>query len=87
LKGFRPTDFVSISVYWFALWYLWNSVHHIVLPTLVPLLAPANLKGSALGTMTSLGLLLAVVVQPVAGLAYLLGALVLMAIREKRVQT
>jgi len=67
LKGFRPTDFVSISVYWFALSYLWNSVHHIVLPTLVPLLAPANLKGSALGTMTSLGLLLAVVVQPVAG--------------------
>jgi len=67
LKRFRPADYVSISVYWFALSYLWNSLHPIVLPTLVPLLAPANLKGSALGIMTSLGLLLAVVVQPAAG--------------------
>jgi Na+/melibiose symporter-like transporter len=67
LKRFRPADYVSISVYWFALSYLWNSLHPIVLPTLVPLVAPANLKGSALGIMTSLGLLLAVVVQPVAG--------------------
>jgi Na+/melibiose symporter-like transporter len=67
LKRFRPADYVSISVYWFGLSYLWNSLHPIVLPTVVPLLAPANLKGSALGIMTSLGLLLAVVVQPAAG--------------------
>ena len=67
MKRFRPADYVSISVYWFALSYLWNSLHPIVLPTLVPQLAPANLKGSALGIMTSLGLLLAVVVQPLAG--------------------
>jgi Na+/melibiose symporter-like transporter len=67
LKRFRPADYVSISVYWFALSYLWNSLHPIVLPTLVPLLAHANLKGSALGIMTSLGLLLAVVIQPLAG--------------------
>jgi len=34
---------------------------------LVPLMAPENLKGSALGIMTSIGLILAVIVQPAAG--------------------
>jgi MFS family permease len=67
LRSFRPIDYVSISVYWFGLSYLWNSVHPIILPTLVPLMAPIGLKGSALGIMTSLGLLLAVAVQPLSG--------------------
>lgn len=67
MRKFRSVDYVSISVYWFALSYLWNSVHPIVLPSLVPLMAPPNLKGSALGIMTSLGLILAVIVQPAAG--------------------
>jgi len=102
LSRFRSIDYVSISVYWFALSYLWNSVHPIILPTIVPSMAPAALKGSALG------LLLAVVVQPVAGaisdrtscrwgrrkplvlggalfdLLFLLGALALAGIRERR---
>jgi len=34
---------------------------------LVPFMAPENLKGSALGIMTSIGLILAVIVQPAAG--------------------
>lgn len=67
MSRFRAIDHVSISVYWFALSYLWNSVHPIILPTLVLTMAPAALKGSALGIMTSLGLLLAIIVQPVAG--------------------
>jgi len=67
LRTFRPIEYVSISVYWFALSYLWNSVHPIILPTLVPLMAPPALKGSALGVLTSLGLLVAVVVQPLSG--------------------
>ena len=67
MSRFRATDYVSISIYWLALSYLWNSVHPIILPTLVPTMAPAALKASALGILTSLGLLLAVVVQPLAG--------------------
>jgi Na+/melibiose symporter-like transporter len=67
VRKFRAVDYFSINVYWFALSYLWNSVHPIILPMLVPLMAPENLKGSALGIMTSLGLMLAVVVQPAAG--------------------
>jgi Na+/melibiose symporter-like transporter len=67
VSRFRGLDYFSINVYWFALSYLWNSVHPIILPMLVPLMAPENLKGSALGIMTSIGLILAVIVQPAAG--------------------
>ncbi len=67
MRKFRAIDYFSISVYWFALSYLWNSVHPIILPMLVPLMAPEHLKGSALGIMTSIGLILAVIVQPAAG--------------------
>jgi MFS family permease len=68
LRRLRPVEYISMSVYWFGLAYLWNSVHPIILPTLVPLMAPSQSKGSALGMMTSLGLLLAVAVQPLSGL-------------------
>ncbi len=67
MRKLRAVDYLSINVYWFALSYLWNSIHPIVLPILVPLMAPPHLKGSALGIMTSIGLILAVVVQPIAG--------------------
>ena len=67
MRRLRTTDYFSISVYWFALSCLWNSVHPIILPMLVPFMAPENLKGSALGIMTSIGLILAVIVQPAAG--------------------
>jgi Na+/melibiose symporter-like transporter len=67
VRKFRVVDYFTINVYWFALSYLWNSMHPIILPMLVPLMAPENLKGSALGVMTSIGLILAVIVQPAAG--------------------
>lgn len=67
MTRFRAADYLAISVYWFGLSYLWNSLHPIVLPMLVPLMAPESLKGSALGIITSLGLFLAVIVQPAAG--------------------
>ena len=67
MRQFRVVDYFSISVYWFALSYLWNSMHPIILPMLVPLMVPEDWKGSALGIMTSVGLILAVIVQPAAG--------------------
>ncbi len=39
----------------------------IILPTLVPLLVPESQKGGALGMISALGLIVAIVVQPVAG--------------------
>ncbi len=63
----RAWDYITLNVYWFALSFLWNSMGPILLPTLVPMLVPESQKGSALGTLSALGLLVAIVVQPAAG--------------------
>ncbi len=63
----RAVDYLTVNVYWLALSYLWNSLGRIVLPVLVsPLVAP-EVESTALGVLTSVGLIIAVVVQPVAG--------------------
>jgi len=66
-RPLRPWDYLTINVYWFSLSYLWNSLGPIILPVLVARLVPEAVKGSALGLLTSVGLILAVVVQPAAG--------------------
>jgi Na+/melibiose symporter-like transporter len=49
---FRRADYVKITIFGFALTALWQSVHSIILP---------------LGLLTLAGLLLAIIVQPIAG--------------------
>ncbi len=66
-RPLQGRDYLALNVYWFALSYLWNSLGPIILPVLVALLVPDAIKGSALGLLTSVGLVLAVVVQPAAG--------------------
>ncbi len=63
----RAWDYFTLNAYWFALSFLWNSMGPILLPTLVPLLVPEAQKGSALGIISALGLIIAIIVQPVAG--------------------
>jgi len=63
----RAWDYLTLNAYWFALSFLWNSMGPILLPTLVPLLVPESQKGSALGILTALGLIIAIIVQPAAG--------------------
>ncbi len=70
LTGARPLrawDYVTLNVYWFALSFLWNSLGPILLPTLVPLFVPESQKGGALGLLSALGLIVAIIVQPAAG--------------------
>ncbi len=63
----RLWDYITLNAYWFALSFLWNSMGPILLPSLIPNLVPASEKGAALGTITALGLVIAIVVQPAAG--------------------
>ncbi|MCL4393535.1 MAG: MFS transporter [Chloroflexi bacterium] len=63
----RAWDYITLNVYWFALSFLWNSMGPILLPTLVPTRVPESQKGSALGIIAALGLVIAIVVQPAAG--------------------
>lgn len=63
----RTNGLVTINVYWFAISYLWNSLGPLVLPILVAGLVPEGVKGSALGLLTAIGMVVAIIVQPLAG--------------------
>ena len=47
--------------------YMWNALHPIVLPAMLAALVPAERKNTYLGLLTFTGLLLAMLLQPLAG--------------------
>lgn len=61
------TKLFSINSYWFGLSFLWNSFHPIVLPALLLNYVPEASKNTYLGLLTFLGLILAMIVQPLSG--------------------
>jgi Na+/melibiose symporter-like transporter len=63
----RTRDYVAMNVYWFGLAFMWNGLHPIVLPALLLRFVPESLKNTYLGGMTFAGLVLAMVIQPLAG--------------------
>ena len=65
--NFGRFDYIKITIYGFALAALWSSLHSIVLPLrLLDLVAEAE-KNTKLGLLTFAGLILAMIVQPIAG--------------------
>jgi MFS family permease len=67
MRKLRPLDYVALNIYWFGLAFLWNSLHPIILPAILLRFVPEALKNTYLGGLTFLGLILAMVVQPIAG--------------------
>ncbi len=67
MKRLRPIDYFNINVYWFGLAFMWNSLHPIILPAILLNFVPERLKNTYLGGLTFLGLILAMIVQPIAG--------------------
>lgn len=65
--GTRAITLVTMNVYWFGLAFMWNALHPIVLPALLLRFVPEALKNTYLGAMTFVGLIVALVVQPVSG--------------------
>jgi Na+/melibiose symporter-like transporter len=63
----KTKDYIAINVYWFGLAFLWNALHPIVLPALLLRYVPETLKNTYLGGMTFVGLVLAMLIQPLAG--------------------
>jgi MFS family permease len=57
---------LAINIYAFALSFLWNSLNPLVMPYLVARLEP-DLKNTLLGLVTMAGLVVATIVQPLAG--------------------
>jgi MFS family permease len=59
--------YVWISVFWLGITYLWGGMNGVILPELNRLMVPEELKGTLLGVITALGMLVAIIVQPAAG--------------------
>ncbi|MFC2023315.1 MFS transporter [Chloroflexota bacterium] len=66
-RAMKAKDYVGMNVYWFGLAFMWNGLHPIILPALLLQFSPEALKNTYLGALTFAGLLLAMVVQPMAG--------------------
>jgi Na+/melibiose symporter-like transporter len=64
---FRPVDYVKITVFSLAIAALWGSLHTIILPLRLLDFVAAPQKNTYLGLLTFAGLVLAMIVQPIAG--------------------
>ncbi|MFC1963835.1 MFS transporter [Chloroflexota bacterium] len=65
--SFRRGDYVKITIFGFALTALWQSLHTIILPLRLLDFVPETQKNTYLGLLTFAGLVLAMLVQPLAG--------------------
>lgn len=60
-------NYITFSVFWFALSVVANNLHAVILPTLVGKLVPRELKATYLGFLAFAGLVVAMLVQPLMG--------------------
>jgi MFS family permease len=56
-----------LNTYWIGLSFKWNAIHPLILPAVLINLVPATQKNTYLGILTFIGLVIATVVQPIAG--------------------
>jgi MFS family permease len=63
----RKRDHVTMNAYFFGMSLMWNAIHPIILPALLLDFVQESLKNTYLGGMTFAGLVLAMIVQPLAG--------------------
>ncbi len=66
-KGFGRADYIKISIFGFALAALWSSLHTIIIPMRLLDFVAESEKATHLGYLLGTGLLLAIIVQPIAG--------------------
>jgi len=66
-KGFGSIDYIKITIFGFALAALWGSLHTIVMPLRLLDFVAEPEKNTYLGLLTFAGLILAIIVQPIAG--------------------
>lgn len=65
LTSFR--EMLVLNTYWIGLSFKWNALHPIILPALLLNYVPDAQKNTCLGILTFIGLIVATIVQPLAG--------------------
>ena len=68
MKRIRWYDYITINLFWLGLNIRNVALGSIIMPYLVDIFAPEAIKNTALGAMRSAGLVIALLVQPAAGL-------------------
>jgi MFS family permease len=66
-NGFRSIDYIKITIFGFALTAMWSSLHIFVLQLRLLDFVAESQKNTYLGLLTFVGLILAMLVQPIAG--------------------
>ena len=66
-NNFRRIDYIKITIFGFALTALWSSLHTIILPLRLLDFVAESQKNTYLGLLTFSGLVVGMMVQPIAG--------------------
>ena len=67
VKGFGRADYIKITIFGFALAALWSSLHTIIIQVRLLDFVAESQKNTYLGLLAGTGLILAMIVQPIAG--------------------
>ena len=67
MKKLKLPELLVLNAYWVGLSFKWNALHPIILPAVLLNFVPDARKNTYLGLLTFVGLLLAMVIQPIAG--------------------
>ncbi|MBN1147325.1 MAG: MFS transporter [Anaerolineales bacterium] len=67
MKRVTLREILYLNAYWVGLSFMWNSLHVIILPAVLLHLAPGMLKNTYLGLLTFVGLVMAMIIQPISG--------------------
>jgi MFS family permease len=67
VKKLSLPQLLVLNAYWVGLSFMWNSLHPIILPAVLLSYVPDAKKNTYLGLLTFLGLILAMVIQPLSG--------------------
>jgi MFS family permease len=67
LKKLNLPQLLMLNAYWVGLSFMWNALHPILLPAVLLNYVPDAKKNTYLGLLTFVGLIIAMVVQPISG--------------------
>ncbi len=67
MKKLNLVQLIVLNTYWIGLSFMWNAIHPILLPAVLLNYVPDAKKNTYLGLLTFVGLIIAMIVQPVTG--------------------
>ncbi len=67
MKRLTVLQMLVLNAYWVGISFMWNSLHPIILPAVLLNFVPEARKNTYLGLLTFVGLVIAMIVQPLTG--------------------